>query len=234
MDPKKRLTAEEALLHPWLANEEVAGRKFEFDETMYANMIKFSEFSSLKRIAMEVVAFGLSHHEIKNLTDVFQSMDSDHNGYVSFAGLKRELTKRFPISDDELAKLFEALDDDHSGRLHVNEFVAATMQFKYYLDENMLLQAFRVMDQDNTGFITVGDLKQLLGKHVDDARALEMIKMAEHQVKTRSYLSLMQNDEDDMSPEMHKLSFQEFLEFVRRDAEEEIHEIGKTSELLGI
>ena len=158
---------------------------------------------------MEVVAFSLSHDEIKKLTDVFESMDSDHNGYVTFGGLKRELSKNFKISDEELKRIFEALDEEHSGKIHVNEFVAATMQFKYHLDEKHLRQAFATMDQGNTGYITVNDLKTLLGKHIDDRRAVEMIRAAELEDHGGN----------------HKLSFQEFLSFVRKDGESQVEKI---------
>jgi calcium-dependent protein kinase len=211
VDPEKRLTAEAALQHPWvLATEKaMAMNRAEFDDDMYRNLAKFAGFSTLKRIAMEVVAFSLSHEEIKRLTDVFESMDSDHNGYVTFGGLKRELNKNFKISDDDLKKIFDALDEEHNGKIHVNEFVAATMQYKYHLDEKHLKQAFAMMDQGNTGYITVSDLKTLLGKHVDDRRATEMIRAAELEDHGLN----------------HRLSFKEFLNFVRKDGETQVEKV---------
>jgi calcium-dependent protein kinase len=209
VDPEKRLTAEMALQHPWVIAQEKQMVKSEVDDDMYRNLAKFAGFSTLKRIAMEVVAFSLSHEEIKKLTDVFESMDSDHNGYVTFGGMKRELNKNFRISDEELRKIFDALDEEHTGKIHVNEFVAATMQFKYHLDETHLRQAFATIDQSNTGYISVNDLKSLLGKHIDDRRALEMIRAAELEDHGGS----------------HKLSFQEFLSFVRKDGESQVDRI---------
>jgi calcium-dependent protein kinase len=209
VDPEKRLTAEAALQHPWVIAQEKQMVKSEVDDDMYRNLAKFAGFSTLKRIAMEVVAFSLSHEEIKKLTDVFESMDSDHNGYVTFGGMKRELNKNFRISDEELRRIFDALDEEHTGKIHVNEFVAATMQFKYHLDETHLRQAFATIDQSNTGYISVNDLKSLLGKHIDDRRALEMIRAAELEDHGGS----------------HKLSFQEFLSFVRKDGESQVDRI---------
>jgi calcium-dependent protein kinase len=209
VDPDKRLTAEAALQHPWVVASEKSLPKYDVDDDMYKNLSRFAGFSTLKRIAMEVVAFSLSHDEIKRLTNVFESMDSDHNGYVTFGGLKRELGKNFKISDEELRKIFDALDEEHTGKVHVNEFVAATMQFKYHLDETHLKQAFAMIDKNNTGFITVSDLKAILGKHIDDRRALEMIKAAELE------------DHGDS----HKLSFREFLDFVRKDGETQVDKL---------
>ena len=85
------------------------------------------------------------------------------------------------------------------------------MQFKYYLDERRLKQAFETMDQHGTGYITVSDLKSMLGRHVDDKRALEMIRSAE-----------LEDHGDD-----HKLSFKEFLNWVRKDGETQIDRIAQ-------
>lgn len=211
VDPVKRLTAEQALLHAWVLQQEKSMVKPEVDEDMYRNLTRYAGFSTLKRIAMEVVAFSLSHDEIKRMTDVFESMDSDHNGYVTFGGLKRELARQYKISDEELRRIFDALDEDHTGKVHVNEFVAATMQYKYYLDEKHLRQAFEMMDQKGTGYITVSDLKSMLGRHIDDKRAVEMIRAAE-----------LDDHGDD-----HKLSFKEFLNWVRKDGESQVDRIAQ-------
>ncbi|KAH9254473.1 hypothetical protein BASA81_007586 [Batrachochytrium salamandrivorans] len=209
VDPDRRITAELALQHPWVLQAQSTLPHHDLDQDMFTSLVRFAKFSTLKRIAMEVVAFSLSHEEIKQLTDVFQEMDSDHNGYVTFGGLKREVAKHFKITDEELQRVFDALDDEHSGRVHVNEFVAATMQFKYHLEEKHLKQAFSVLDQDNTGFITVEDLKKLLGRNVSDARALEMITLAEE----------LSGQPHHVFGQPHKLSFQDFLAFCRKDGE---------------
>lgn len=215
VDPEQRLDAEGAFAHPWVASLEKVMNTTEIDDDMYRNLTKFANFSTLKRIAMEVVAFSLSHEEINKMTDVFQQMDSDHNGYITFGGMKRELTKHFKITDEELRRIFDALDGEHSGKVHVNEFVAATMQFKYHLDESLLRQAFHTMDHTDSGYITVDDLKSLLGKHIDDMRALEMIQAAQLEDHGGS----------------HRLSFHEFLDFVRKDGEEKVENYVKTPQV---
>ena len=111
------------------------------------------------------------------------------------------------ISDEDLKRVFDALDEDHTGKVHVNEFVAATMAFKYHNDEEHLRLAFNQMDQSMSGSITVEDLKKLLGRHVNEAKAVEMIRNAEDVVGVR-HNSLN-----------HRLTFEEFVEFVRKDGE---------------
>lgn len=184
-----RFTAEMALKHEWLTTHV----NCDIDLQMYSNLINYTTFSTLKRITMEVIAFSLSHEEIKNLID---TMDANQNGYVTFGELKKHINKSFKISDEELKRVFDALDENHTGKVHLNEFIAGAMELKYQLDEKLLKQAFQVMDHENTGYITVNDLKLLLGKHVDENRVLEIIKIADYQHNG-------------------KISFQDFLNFVK-------------------
>ena len=114
--------------------------------------------------------------------------------------------KHHTISDEECYRIFCALDTEHQGRIHLNEFVAAALQEKYWSDESSLRTAFQTLDKSNTGTISSGDLKAVLGKHVTRERALEMIKAAE-----------LEDHGDD-----HRLSWLEFLEFVRKDGENDV------------
>jgi calcium-dependent protein kinase len=206
VNPDERWTAERALSHPWILaqSRSIAAEKKEINDEIYNNLSRFANFSTLKRIAIEAVAFSLPHDDIKNLTNVFEGLDSDNNGYISFAGLKRGLMKHHTISEEECYRIFEALDAEHSGKIHLTEFVAAALQEKYHNDERYLRHAFAAMDHGNTGYITVADLKLLLGKHVSRERALEMIKAAE-----------LDDHGDD-----HKLSWNEFLKYVKSEDDE--------------
>ena len=98
VDPEKRLTAEAALDHPWVKAEELNSPSFELDEEVFQNLKNFSSFPELKRLALEVIAFSLGHDEIKMLISVFESMDSDHNGYITFSGLKKGINKLKSVS----------------------------------------------------------------------------------------------------------------------------------------
>ena len=210
VDPDQRLTAEKALVHPWVATQgraAVAQTPHDISDEIYQNLHKFAGYSTLKRIAIEAVAFSLAHEDIKNLTDVFEGLDSNSDGFISFAGLKRGLMKHHTISEEECLRIFQALDADRTGRIHVSEFIAAALQEKYWNDEHALRSAFSTLTHGSeSDFITVADLKAILGKNVSRERALEMIKAAE-----------LEDHGDE-----HKLSWREFLAFVRRDGDSNI------------
>ena len=206
-DASKRITAKEALEHPWITKEEQEHEPHRLDSNMISNLRKFAKYGELKRVAMEAVAFSLDHEEIKELTQVFEDMDTDHNGFVGLGELKTALKRqRKSITDAEVSQIFNALDEDHAGRIGVNEFVAAALEEKYHQDEHFLHQAFHNLDRHDTGFITISDLKELLGNNLTEARAEQMLTEAEmHE-----------------HPDEHKVSYAEFLKFMRNDGETKV------------
>ena len=104
-DLNKRPTAEEALQHPWLAltapstaaaadgdggasNTEasLADRPPSRGELnrVIANLKAFRDFSALKRLALEVVAFSLAPHQVRALQRDFEAFDQGHKGSWAF------------------------------------------------------------------------------------------------------------------------------------------------------
>jgi len=208
IDPKQRITAEDALKHPWFEVEEAKRPLPTIDSDVYESLRKFAKFPELKRVAMEVIAFTLDHDEIKNLTDAFESLDTDGNGYITFPTMMKALQEKHKMPEEEARYLFDALDEDRTGKIHVNEFVAACLEEKYHQDERYLFDAFMAMDKGNSGFITVEDLRKLLGRSITPQRAEQLLKEAE--------LNDHQGD--------HKISYQEFLRFMRSDGEDDVAE----------
>ena len=67
------------------------------------------------------------------------------------------------ISDQECDEIFRDMDIEHQGKIHWHEFIAATLAKCEVDDRNMKL-AFEKLDHHHHGFLTVGDLKDILGK----------------------------------------------------------------------
>ncbi len=215
IDPKERITAEQALKHSWFEIEEANRPQSSLDTDMYESLHKFAKFPELKRVAMEVIAFSLDHDEIKNLKDTFAALDTDGSGYITFPTLMNALKEKHDIQEADAHKIFDALDEDKTGKVHINEFVAACLQEKYHQDERYLFEAFMAMDKGNSGYITVDDLRKLLGKAVSPQRAEGILSEAE----------LIDHHGE------HKISYQEFLRFMRSDAEDKMNEARKSLQL---
>lgn len=211
-DPTKRLTARDALQHPWIKSILDLTHKIHSEESKSSHMINdsilerlknFTKYKELKRLAMEVIAYSLDHNEIKELTDLFEHIDSDHDGYIGLDELVDALQDYENLDRSEIEKIFEALDEEHNGKVHVNEFVAGALQARYHLEEHFLHEAFERLDYQHKGKVTKADLVRVLGKCGSHDRIMDIWEKSGKK-------------EDEF------MSFEEFMAFMRSDGEKDI------------
>ena len=74
-----------------------------------------------------------------------------------------------------LEKMVKNVDLNNSGKIDFSEFVAATMSDEKLMDDRCLRHSFDYFDTDNTGKISVDNLKEALDIN-DDAKIKEIIK----------------------------------------------------------
>ncbi|XP_062182798.1 calcium-dependent protein kinase 12-like [Phragmites australis] len=159
-DPQKRITAVQALEHPWLKEGGAANRPI--DSALLSRMKRFKAMNKLKQQALKVIAENLSPEEIKGLTQMFNNLDTDKSGTIIFEELKEGLTKLgSKISEAEVQELMEAVDVDKSGSIDYTEFLTAMMNKHNLEKEEDLLRAFQHFDKDNSGYITRDELERM-------------------------------------------------------------------------
>ncbi|KAH1073546.1 hypothetical protein J1N35_025874 [Gossypium stocksii] len=74
-DPKKRLTAQEMLEHPWLQHAKKAPN-VPLGETVKARLKQFSVMNKLKKRALRVIVEHLSVEEVADIKETFDMMDA--------------------------------------------------------------------------------------------------------------------------------------------------------------
>ncbi|GFP97738.1 calcium-dependent protein kinase 29 [Phtheirospermum japonicum] len=165
VDPKKRITAAEALEHPWLKEDGEASDK-PIDSAVLIRMKQFRAMNKLKKLALMVIAENLSEEDIKGLKQMFNNMDTDGSGTITYEELRTGLTKLgSKLSEPEIKQLMEAADVDKNGSIDYIEFITATMH-RHRLDrEENLHKAFCHFDKDNSGHITRDELRQAMTQY---------------------------------------------------------------------
>ncbi|KAL8210581.1 hypothetical protein R6Q57_005018 [Mikania cordata] len=175
-DPKKRFTAHEVLCHPWVQVDGVAPDK-PLDSAVLSRMKQFSAMVKLKKMAIRVIAESLSVEEISGLKQMFQMIDTDNSGHITFdelkAGLKRVGAN---LKESEIYDLMQAADVDDSGTIDYGEFVAATLHMNKIGKENNLFVAFSYFDKDGSGYITADELQHACEELGIDAKFEELIQ----------------------------------------------------------
>uniref|UniRef100_A0A453CY37 non-specific serine/threonine protein kinase n=2 Tax=Aegilops tauschii subsp. strangulata TaxID=200361 RepID=A0A453CY37_AEGTS len=178
--PAERLTAHEVLCHPWIRDQGVAPDR-PLDTAVLSRIKQFSAMNKLKKMALRVIAESLSEEEIAGLKEMFQTMDADNSGAITYDELKEGLRKYgSTLKDTEIRDLMDAADVDNSGTIDYIEFIAATLHLNKLEREEHLVAAFSYFDKDGSGYITVDELQQACQEHnMPDAFLDDVIKEAD-------------------------------------------------------
>jgi calcium-dependent protein kinase len=124
LDPENRPSAEEALKMSWFQaafDETRLASEVELDQVQ-ATMQVFAEYGRLKKLALLVIAYKSTDDEIGFLRKVFRKFDNFKNGEISLEEFKIALVD-YKYTQEELEKLFAALDLDRTGSIHYSEFL---------------------------------------------------------------------------------------------------------------
>ncbi|EHA8588299.1 calcium-dependent protein kinase 20 [Cocos nucifera] len=182
-DPKRRLTAQQVLEHPWLQNAKKAPN-VSLGETVRARLQQFSVMNKFKKRALRVVAEHLSVEEVADIKDMFERMDINSNGKISLEELKNGLHRLgHQIADADVQILMEAADVDGDGSLDYGEFVAVSIHLKKIGNDEHLHKAFAYFDQNNSGYIEIEELKNALADDLGPNHE-EVINAIIHDVDT--------------------------------------------------
>ena len=202
-DGSKRPSAGEALSSKWLKRHFVT-RAEEEDYVMmdrvFATISTFAKYGRLKKLALLVIAYKSTDEEIGFLRRIFKKFDKLKDGEISLPEFKEALDE-YNYSDEELEIMFDGIDIDQTGKIHYSEFLAATIETHRSIDEERIAEAFDRLDSDDSGYITVGNLKSFLGDDVReeylDAIIQEADIVKDHRISYDEFLSLWDEAEDE-------------------------------------
>nr|GMC99063.1 calcium-dependent protein kinase 28-like [Ipomoea batatas] len=165
-DPRVRLTAAQALSHPWV-REGGNASDIPLDISVLSNMRQFVKYGHLKQFALRALATTLQEEELADLKDQFAAIDVDKNGVISLEEMRQALAKDLPwkMKESRVLEILQAIDSNTDGLVDFQEFVAATLhvnQMEEHNSENWQQRsqaAFEKFDIDKDGYITPEELK---------------------------------------------------------------------------
>lgn len=112
INPSVRMSAQQALDHPWLKKKEYpilsetdSRRQNSLLVHVKDNIMAYANMSEMRRIASMVVAHKSSTQEILEMRDAFDKYDVQRDGVISMEEFKAALSE-FNYTDDELNDLF--------------------------------------------------------------------------------------------------------------------------------
>lgn len=201
MNPRERYTAEQALNHVWVAQKAPKSLNIPLGSSVMANMRNFKSQNKLKKAALHVIANQMNESQIKALKDTFVSLDDNGDGLLTSTELKEGLLKAgFKEIPADLMQIMEEVDSNGSGVIDYTEFLAATLDRRLYIQEDVCWAAFRIFDRDGNGRITKDEILEVLGD--GDVKNMAM----------RDICELMQEVDANGDGE---IDFQEFMQMMR-------------------
>ncbi|BAT96371.1 calcium-dependent protein kinase 32-like isoform X1 [Vigna umbellata] len=182
-DPKRRLTAQEVLDHPWLQNAKKAPN-VSLGETVRSKLMQFSVMNKLKKRALRVIAEHLSSEEAAGIKEGFDLMDTGNNGKINIDELREGLQKLgHQIPDGDVHILMEVGDSDKDGYLDYGEFVAISIHLRKIDHDEHIHKAFQFFDNNESGYIEIEELHNALADEVE-TNIDEVINAIMHDVDT--------------------------------------------------
>ncbi|KAH9711011.1 calcium-dependent protein kinase 16 [Citrus sinensis] len=115
-DPRARLTAAQALSHPWV-REGGDASEIPIDISVLNNMRQFVKYSRLKQFALRALASTLDDEELADLRDQFDAIDVDKNGSISLEEMRQALAKDLPwkLKESRVLEILQAVNTPFLG-----------------------------------------------------------------------------------------------------------------------
>ena len=174
--PKKRLTALQALKHPWfkITNSNILYDNVPKNDVIECikNLLTYSISSKLEELVLAYIIHNIPRpKQSKSAIKLFKLVNEVGDGKL----LKRELKKTLLlfVTEEFLNKYdfdeqFSLIDGDKKGYINYEEFLRACLGRKKILTDNILKYAFSFFDPCNTGFIRKKKMKSFFGNKVDE------------------------------------------------------------------
>eukprot|EP00922_Rhytidocystis_sp_ex-Travisia-forbesii_P041839 GHVS01062516.1.p1 GENE.GHVS01062516.1~~GHVS01062516.1.p1 ORF type:complete len:936 (+),score=181.54 GHVS01062516.1:25-2808(+) len=177
--PARRLSARQALDHPWMQRKGKARLPPAppIDSSVLESMRRFSQFHQLKRAAMTVLAYGLTSDEIGTIRDIFLAFDTTGRGTIRLEDFAEVMRKSFEwLSVHEIQNLFQRMDTSCDEEIEYTEFIAAVMQARVHMHKGIIRRAFEKIDIEGAGYVTIRQLREVIGGAFSASQLREAVK----------------------------------------------------------
>jgi len=187
VDVDQRLTASQALLHPWLQG----GTRTELpmNPTLLGSLRRNTQASPFQRKVRSMLAWSSATEERSELRQHFLAMDQDKSGTISLQefrlALEQEALAEEPLPESEAEELFRNMDSDGSDGIEYSEFLAAAMPVwpstpeDVRLQEGPLRRTFARFDLNGDGKLSLEEVSTVLGESFSSKDLEELFEQAD-------------------------------------------------------
>ena len=173
IDPTKRLSAEDALQHPWFELTKlkaVDNMVNTIEPNRAINLVKnLKKYRTDNILRCAVIAYLVHNNtqieQARDAIKLFNQIDANCDGKIVkeelLSGLQSYLKLPGEQFQTEVETIFNNIDTDHNGYIEYEEFIRAAIDTEYFLKDNFLKFAFNYFDRDASGLITLDEVTNL-------------------------------------------------------------------------
>lgn len=155
----------QALEHTWLQVGNVLPDA-NIMEDVVETMRNFQYLNMLQKAAITALAWRANDEDTKHLRQIFEALDRDGNGHITVQELRGAIeTQGVQLPTDFN---FNQLGTDGNETIEYTEFLAAALDQKKILKEEVIWEAFKVFDHDGSGTVTKKELLKILTGRTSD------------------------------------------------------------------
>jgi Ca2+-binding EF-hand superfamily protein len=201
VDPAQRPTAREAQEHGWFQKEFKLKERAPDDNLVLSqvrNELQLAtQMTRFHKIILETVAHRLSRSELLELRKAFDMIDTNNSGTVSF-GEFQAVMKEVNLPEDEIADIFDGVGIEEDGsKMSYIEFLGATLEFHTTIHESALVEAFHRLDVDDSGYVTIENIKSVFPTSTGDAEdILKEVGAENGKISCEEFLAAFRKESD--------------------------------------
>jgi len=195
LHPKDRITAHEALSHPWMNGKHAKGKLPGIVKDAFGSFHKTCAFSTAVCITF---MDWLRKDEIEAARNAFVDMDENGDGLITLDEFKHAMQKSTDMDDHKMEEMFASCDINGDHVIKYKELVTALTHEHIRANDERLHEAFSELDVDDDGTISPKDLTQIMNDH----------KLSTKIETVKHFLSTADTNHDG------KVDFQEFLQAI--------------------
>ena len=192
-NPDERITAKDALTHPWFQTKEfknISRVKTISEEEAKSMLNNLELYKSDNIIKCAVLAYLVHQNtnikECVNASYLFLDIDLNKDGKLEKNELINAYMKYFGLPQDQAIQkanaIFLNIDTDNNGYIENEEFMRACINPNIFMSQNYLLAAFNYFDEDNNKNISVAEVEKKFyqsAKNKNENTKMQLRKMFE-------------------------------------------------------
>ena len=174
-NPEERITAEEALNHPWFNIEDIRNIDYldiDIIKSLLSNLENYKSNNIIKcAVLAYLVRINSNIKEYNNASRLFNSLDLDHDGKLNKNELKNAFIKYFLLSEaqalNKVEYIFKNIDTNKNDLLESEEFIRGCINPDIFYSPNYLKVAFDYFDKERDGKIFVSEIEEKFSQNIN-------------------------------------------------------------------